>query len=280
MIDESKGGSPLYDEIRGCAGRQAPALVKHLRRCGVGGWGDLTRAGLYRLRDELGDTCAPGTARTYMATLKAVLSRYEDEGLGFCPDFRDVLRGRAETTVKTYLTPAELGRLRGADCRTAAERAALSRFLLGAFTGMRVSDATAAGPECVSGGVLTYTSIKTGVTASVPAGAGVADWLAMTRDGVRLSLTGYNAAIRRLCRRAGIASTVRVHRAGRDETGPKWAFVSSHTARISFATNLARAGVPLIDLSRMMGHTSTAMTERYIVPTAPRLTERAMAYFK
>ena len=47
-------------------------------------------------------------------------------------------------------------------------------------------------------------------------------------------------------------------------------FISSHTGRRSFATNLSKKGVPLEQIAVMMGHTSNGkpniqMTMRYIV---------------
>ena len=50
----------------------------------------------------------------------------------------------------------------------------------------------------------------------------------------------------------------------------KYRFVSSHTGRRSFATNLSKKGVPLEQIAVMMGHTSNGMpniqmTQRYIV---------------
>ena len=58
--------------------------------------------------------------------------------------------------------------------------------------------------------------------------------------------------------------------AGKEETGKKYRFISSHTGRRSFATNLSKKGVPLEQIAVMMGHTSNGkpniqMTMRYIV---------------
>ena len=91
---------------------------------------------------------------------------------------------------------------------------------------------------------------------------------------------GYNKAIRRLCKRAGLTERVKVFKAGEHDKGEKWEFVSSHTARISFASNLANLGVPLIDISRMLGHTSVVTTQRYIINTKPELDARALRYFR
>ena len=95
-----------------------------------------------------------------------------------------------------------------------------------------------------------------------------------------LPLMTYNRIIRRLCERAGITERVKVFKAGEHQKGQKWEYVSSHTARISFATNLANLGVPILDVSKCMGHTSTQMTERYVVKTKAELDTRALKYFQ
>ncbi len=77
-----------------------------------------------------------------------------------------------------------------------------------------------------------------------------------------------------------IKGQVKVFRGGRTETGEKWRYVSIHTARISFCTDLGGLGVPLIDIARMAGHASTAMTERYIVNSRVQLSAAARIYFE
>ena len=141
-----------------------------------------------------------------------------------------------------------------------------------------MSDAMAAGPENVRDGVLRYVSIKTGAHVEVPCRPGVADWLGEIRKAGGFSMTtaGYNKTLRRLCRRAGLRAEVRVRRGGRDYTAEKWECVSGHTARISFCTNLAVAGVPLCDIKILAGHTSESMTERYVAVHTPKLGSRAL----
>ena len=128
------------------------------------------------------------------------------------------------------------------------------------------------------GGVLRYVAQKTGAHIEVPCRREVAGWLAEIRrlGGFSLSTPGYIKTLRRLCERAGIDSEVKVRKAGRDFTARKWECVSGHTARISFCTNLAVAGVPLCDIKTLAGHTSEAMTERYIAAHTPKLGSRAL----
>lgn len=44
-----------------------------------------------------------------------------------------------------------------------------------------------------------------------------------------------------------------------------------HILRHSFATRLMRAGVPIVDIARLMGHTSTATTLRYLSLSSPQV---------
>lgn len=271
-------GGELTSAVAALAGQQAPALTKHLAAAGIREFSDLTKSKLYAFRDSVLAAVAGSSARTYFATLKGILARYEDER-PICREYRDILRARAEKPLKVYLTPAELSRLESVTPRTPAEATILREFLVCAYTGMRVSDADRIGPENIRDGRLTYTSKKTGITAVVPVRSAVMDWIKwINRYPCNVSLVYYNDTIRELCRRAGITETVKVFKAGRVATGEKWEFVSSHTARISFCTCLQRAGLNLLDISRMAGHTSTTMTERYCVPDGVQLTDGARAF--
>lgn len=261
-------------------GHQSKALLKHLAAAGVYDWPDLTeKGGMYRLRDELRETCAPSTARTYMATMKGFLARHDEER-GVCKDYRKILKNKADKAVRTYLTKGELQRVEKCEILTERERLVRARFLIGAYTGMRISDAMEVSTSNVSHGMITYVAKKTGTEATVPCPRKVLDLIAYVKANDReMSLMTYNKVLRIVCMKSGVNSTVKIHLGGETQEGPKWKFVSSHTARISFATNLANAGVPLIQLAGMMGHSSTQMTERYIANKSVQLSDSAMEYF-
>lgn len=270
----------LIQAISKDAGAQAPALLKHLAESGIGDWGDLTKSRLYDFRDMLTGEVAASSARTYFAAFKSILARYVDE-VAIPKDYGEILRARNEKPVKTWLTPAELKRLEGVEAHGDTERQVLYQFLIGAYTGMRISDIRNVTDENIMDGQLTYVSEKASVKSTVPCGGRIRGYILWVQEHERaISLAGYNKAIRRLCRRAGITGRVKVFRAGRTEAGEKWRYVSSHTARISFCTNLAGLGVPLLDISRMAGHTGTSMTERYIVNEKVALPKAAREYFR
>lgn len=280
IIDVETIAPSLREAIISETGDHAKSLLLHLGIAGITDWqGFGSKEGIYRLRDELRSTCAPSSAKTYMAVIKGFLARHDEER-GVCTDYRSILKNKADKPVKTWLTKDDLRKVEECEGLSELEKLVRARFLIGAYSGMRISDAMEVSETNVSRGMLTYVSKKTGTEATVPCPKKVLDLISYVRENDReMSLVTYNNTIRDICRKAGIETKVKTRHGGKMSEGPKWQFVSSHTARISFATNLANAGVPLIQLAGMMGHSSTQMTERYIVSKSVRLSERAMAYF-
>lgn len=271
----------LISAISDHAGTQAAALLRHLDTTGIRTWNDLTKANLYELRDTVLEAVASSSARTYFATLKAILDRFSEEAVIPCRDYRSILKARDEKPVKTYLTRADLDKLEAVLPQTEAELFVLNEFLVSAWTGMRISDVREVSIENTHGEFLGYVSIKTKIHSVVPMREGIADRIKWLQENpMSISLAGYNKAIRRLCKRAGITENVKVFKAGEELDGPKWQFVSSHTGRITFCTLLASMGAGLQEIRRMAGHTTTQMTERYIVPTGIEISEKAMAFFR
>lgn len=270
----------LHQAIQAHAKGATPALLRYLNECGLNDWKDLTKANLNDFRDLVAERVAQSTARTYFAVLKAILKRYEEE-VEFCKDYADILKAKNEKPVKTFLTMKELERLERVIPQTANEQLVLDEFLIGAFTGMRISDAKEISDENMMNGYISYVSIKTGIQAVVPMKKGIDERIKRVQaNESNMPLVTYNRIIRRLCERAGITERVKVYKAGEHMKGQKWEYVSSHTARISFATNLVDMGVPLINVSRMMGHTNSSMTERYVVKTKVELDAKALKFFQ
>ena len=264
-------------ETRGGAGA---SLRKHFAAVGINEWKDVTRAALYELRDHLEDVVAPGTAKTICAYAKSLFRRYEDE-VDLPAGWSSILQVKGDATRGTYLTPDELKALEAVETRSDVERIVLVEALVEAYTGARISDVMTFTEENFKGGYLTYTSQKTRVTATVPVSERTRGWIVYAQEhrGDEPTLMSRNRIIRRLCQRAGIDSPVKTRRGGVEKVTPKWEVVSSHTFRKSCATNLVEAGASLNDAKICLGHTSTAMTERYVVSTRPNLTEQAMRYF-
>jgi len=78
----------------------------------------------------------------------------------------------------------------------------------------------------------------------------------------------FNLLIKEVCRKAGITESTFVIRTvgGKKKrtTQPKYKFVSSHTARRSFATNAYKAGVPSLAIMAITGHKTEVVFLKYI----------------
>lgn len=270
----------LHQAIEAHAKGATPALLRYLNECQMNDWQDLTKSNLNDFRDHILDNVAQSTARTYFAVFKAILKRYEDD-VDFCKDYTDILKAKNEKPVKTYLTMKELERLERVIPRTANEQYVLDEFLIGAYTGMRISDAREISDENMANGFISYVSIKTGIHAVVPMKNGIDERIRRVQANEQtMPLMTYNRIIRQLCKRAGITERVKVFKAGEHGKGQKWEFISSHSARVSFATNLANLGVPIYDICKLMGHTNIQTTQGYIVKTQVQLDVKALKFFQ
>ena len=261
-------------------GGAAQSLRKHLAAAEIIVWDDMTRAKLYDFREEVTGAVAANTARTIFLNAKALINRYKDQ-IGCLPDdWANILSAKAEKVMRTYLTPDELKAFEAVPCRTNKERVVQLECLLEAYTGARVSDIMSFTYENVQGGFLTYVSKKTKVQASIPVSKKILTWIEYVQANKRYepSLRGRCDIIRRICERAHIDERVTVFERGETKKGPKWQFITSHSFRISFVTNLQQSGMDLVSISRLSGHKNVAMTERYCAPAKPRLTWAAQEF--
>lgn len=269
----------LNEAIQAYAGQAATALKKHLDAAGIHDWSDLTKSRLNDLKDHLSGSVCSNSARTYMAVLKGIMGRYSDEGVIPCRDYAGVLRAHLEKPMKTYLTRDEVARFEAVETKTPLEEFCKLCFVVGCRTGMRISDILNVNEANVSNGQVTYVSEKTSVTASIPVNERTAGYIrtigAITE---RPTLAGYNKIVRRLAQRAGIDEPVKVFKAGKTIEAPKWECLSSHSARVSFASCLNDCRMSIKEISLMMGHTNTAQTERYIASRRVELNDSARSF--
>lgn len=269
----------LYEEIQRHGGKSAPCLIKHLRAAGIEGWGALTKANLFALRDELREAVAPNSAKFYLAALRSIIGRFEDE-ITLPKDWRNIFQSKAEKPVKTFLTPKEIEAFASVRPRNKRDRFVQAAFLCGCWTGARVSDIMDFSELNIQNGVLTYVSKKTSTRATIPAKPCVWGYIETVQSYEGdVCLMTYNRIVRELARRAGISKEVKIYKAGESKTVKKWEALSSHSARISFCTNLAAAGCSLNDVAKLAGHSSPSMTQRYVCDYEVNLPAKAMAYF-
>lgn len=261
-------------------GAAGASLRKHLGAVGISEWGDITRSALYELHDHLAEAVAPSTAKTVMAYAKALFNRYCDE-VNLPNGWQKILSCKNQKPLKTYLTETELNMLSAARTHTPRQEYVKNLFLICAYTGLRVGDAMNLTPENISEGSIRYVAQKTKKAGVVPLKPGLEeriDWISKHAE-YRVTPKCYNEAIRTLCKNAGINDEVVVLKGGKELKGPKYEFITSHSARISCATCLNRRGVATEEISRVLQHSSSAITARYIIPSNDGLSSAAMAFF-
>lgn len=148
-----------------------------------------------------------------------------------------------------------------------------NKFLLGAYTALRVSDFNHLRDVHIQGDYFRITTQKTGAVVVIPIHPVIRKMIA---DGFDISTPvsdqKINKHIKEVARLAGITQPVEGtklidHRA---VVGfyPKCDLITTHTARRSAATNMYKAGIPTISIMRITGHTTEKSFMKYIKITA------------
>lgn len=127
------------------------------------------------------------------------------------------------------------------------ERTVRDGFYVSCKTGLRHSDLVKLKPSNFQpreegGYYLNYVSKKTRIQASIICSQSTkdrVDWL--HSKGVEVSLAYYNRMVRTLAERADLDEEVTVYSAGKELSGPKYKFLSNHSARVSLCV-ASRAG--------------------------------------
>lgn len=145
-----------------------------------------------------------------------------------------------------------------------------NRFLIGAFSGLRVSDFSRLGEMDIVDDLIMLRTRKTDTPIAVPVHPVIREILDAGFDlSAAISDQKMNTYIKHLAKMAQIDEKVpiREHRGGeiRMRSTEKYKLVSTHTARRSFATNLLKAkDVPLAAISKALGHSKVTTTMRYL----------------
>ena len=238
-------------------------------------WDDLTDDVLSDLRDNMMEEISPNSVRTICAELKAILNRNSATKPIQSKTYASILSVKKTITKNVYLTTAEIKRLHLYEPETEIERYVKAVFMRECLTGARCIDCrrfSMANVHEIDGvKYVTYVAQKHPVEVSVP----VHKWLETyltdnwpeAYENIRTD--HFNEYIKELCRKCGIDERTTVFNQGKSKTGNKYEFVTTHTGRRSFATNLFLRGCPLDQIALMMGHVSgntpnITMTANYI----------------
>lgn len=218
---------------------------------------------------------AVNTVGKQIAVLKGFLNEATEQGFN---NFRGHQNKKftilTEDSDTVYLNEKELDKLFTLDL-SSNKRLEKVRdlFLVGCWTGCRFSDFSTITPEQVTKGFLYVQQEKTGAKVVIPLHPVVKSILDKYNGVLPLAPSNqkFNEYIKEVCELAEINETTSktVTRGGRGVTSvtKKWEFVSSHTARRSFATNLYKSGFPAISIMKITGHTTEKSFLKYIKVT-------------
>ncbi len=248
-------------------------------------WTDLTDRNLRLFVETVSERLCANSARTICAELKAIINEFRYEEDIPSQKYAKILTIAPEDSEAVYLSRKELQRIRSYNPLSPKEKVVKSIFLIQAFTGARRSDAERLSMANVNLGTNTlhYTSQKTHKSVECPFHAWLTEFLPQNVEEmsqrIKVGQVDFNHTLRFICRCCAINSPVTIFRHGKESTLPKWRFVSSHTARRSYATNLMLWGADINLIAKLMGHTDVQMTMRYI-KDSPRIPKRVLDFFK
>lgn len=240
-------------------------------------WQDLTTLNLAKVREHITDKVAGNSAVTYLAIIRAFIARFYDEGIIPCKNFAKELKAKRVPSEQVVLTADEIKLIENYQPRTEQEKWVKAQFLCEYYCLARSSDIQQLTPENIKGDFLTYVSKKTMVATTVPLHKNFVKYF--KQRGKTLDRASYNRIIKRICKNCGICEEVKLFYHGKMQIRPKYELIGSHTARRSGATELAKRDVPIATISKLMNHTNTLITSRYIFADTRNLGEEAMNFF-
>ena len=241
-------------------------------------WEHLTRVNLSIIAGHIRSNVSANSAVTYMAILKSFLNRYSETGLIPCKSFQNELQARREPSQHLALTMEEIIMFDQFEPKTQTERDVKILFMRGCLTGMRLSDAVLLSEDNIRDGVLSYVSKKTKVEVRQPVHARLMKYVS-DKPSKQHQRSVVNRVIQSICKKLGMTEEVQLFVNGRLRKGEKYKFITMHSSRRSYVSCLAANGVPISTISKLAGHGSTAMTDRYVCVDTHKLGEDAMQFF-
>lgn len=232
---------------------------------------------------------APNTIGKLITNLKVFLREAFDEGITTNNIFANRrFRSNSSLADTIYLTPLEIKEISNLDLKTNLKLDRVrDMFIIGCYTGLRFSDIVNIKPEHINDGMIDITQIKTKERVAIP----------MTKEVERL-LTKYNNSLHKIsnqkfndylyevvkkCESLEVEVTKKIIQGGKQIVikKPKYEFVSSHTARRSFATNEYMAkGLNVRDIMAITGHKTEKSFYKYIRQTPRENAERVKLIWK
>ncbi len=192
-------------------------------------------------------------------------------------DFKKVVSGKSlfakvskEEPRHIYLTEDEIKQFTNAEIEDKRLSEIRDLFIIGCWTGLRISDLSRLRRENIKDGLVSITTKKTSQNLVIP----VTDELQAMLDKYPEQLPKiptdqhFNRELKKAAKAAKLDDTVmsEVKKGNMKVKAPvpKHELITSHTARRSFATNLYRRGIPSTQLMMLTGHKTEDAFLRYI----------------
>ncbi|MGV0936176.1 phage integrase SAM-like domain-containing protein [Empedobacter falsenii] len=222
-----------------------------------------------------------GTIDTNINKLKAILRFAMQKKIEVSQDFiHGTFTYSPEDSISIYLNENDIDKILKTNfpCGSYMDNAK-DWFIIQLFSALRISDLFQLNSDHFQKEFIELTTVKTKKEIVIPIFNPIRKILAKNRGKLprKISDVKYNEYIKLICKEAGIDEIVRGSKSiiigkGKNKKKrkivddyPKWELVTSHTCRRSFLTNASQhAGVTLVDLLAISGHTNTTMLERYI----------------
>lgn len=236
--------------------------------------------------DHLNESTEEGVKVSYanksLARIKAILNESAElHNIKIHNSRKWLLKKKTDRPTPIYLTIPEIEALANLDLQ-GLELKARDLFLMGLFSGQRVSDYKRFKPESfveLNGNkVLKITrQQKTNTSVCIPLNL-FDHWVknitfteVLERNNwtsPKLADQTLNRVIKNLCQSVGIDKPIINVTEGlngiKEETRPKYKLISSHSARRSFCTNLHKLGFNLNEIASMSGHKTEKQVKEYI----------------
>lgn len=213
------------------------------------------------------------TIGDHIKRIITIMGEAKSRGILVCNDFESGYFFKPqEETDSIYLNEAELKLIEQLDLsgNTRLDRAR-DLFLIGCYTGLRFSDYSILAPEHIKDDLIEIRQTKTNRKVVIPIHPVIQSIRAKYNHALPKAITNQkmNEYIKELCKeipelktpvtitytKGGVKTTITVS---------KWALISTHTARRSFATNEYLAGTPVITIMAITGHKTEKAFLRYI----------------
>jgi len=159
-------------------------------------------------------------------------------------------------------------------------------FLIGCYTGLRISDYNNIKPHNIKGETIDIYQSKTGKRVKIPILPTVKLILEKYNGSTppKISDQKLNEYIKEVCCIAGIKEQTEKQRTRGGSKNvsvlEKWQMVSSHTARRSYATNMTKRGLPIQTIMKITGHTKESTFLKYVKLSADEHAEIVRQHFK